>query len=74
MPLPEDDPRQRQPDIGLAKAQPVEMDGKALTQQHGYHLGQRQAHYVGVGPDDFLHETAGEPLDGIATRLAAPLA
>ena len=48
--------------------------GIALAGEERHRLVERQADDVGVGADQPDDEAAGEALDGIAARLAAPFA
>src|SRR5919112_1943362 len=56
------------------RVEPAEPDRIPLPVEQGCRLVERQADDVGIGADQLDHEGAGEPLDGIAARLATPLA
>ena len=49
-------------------------DRIAFALEHGHHLGERQAHHIGIRAHHLHHEGAGDSLDGIAARLPLPFA
>src|SRR5262245_3056469 len=72
------DPRPKSCDLRTARSsrrvEPRQAHRIAVAGQEAHGLVEGQPDDVGIGADELDHEAAGKPLDGIAARLAAPLA
>src|SRR4029450_12450916 len=66
--------RARSLDLDLGLRDPELAPREALALEHADHLGERQAHDIGVGADQLHHERSGDALDGITPGLSLPFA